>query len=85
MININGIVHIADNDNPGIWYDFGCGWAKAVEAVPFDTHSEVKQRLAMRGIEPTKETHKAIVASILGHSVKDRAVIKAFIDRVRRA
>lgn len=85
MININGIVHIADNDNPGIWYEFGFGWAKAVEAVPFDTHSEVKQRLAMRGIMPTKDVHNAIVASILGKSVKDRAVIKAFIDRVRKA
>lgn len=84
MINIHGIVHIADNGNPGIWYEFGYGWAKAVEAVPFDTHAEVKQRLAMRGILPTKETHKAIVASILGKSVSNRVVIKAFIDKVRK-
>lgn len=83
MINVSGIVHIADNGNPGIWYEFGYGWAKAVPALPFDAVNVVKARIHYSGIEPDKETHKAIIASITGNAKGNRAIVQKFIAKVR--
>lgn len=83
MINVHGIVHITDNGNPGIWYEFGYGWAKAVPAIPFDTMEAVKSRLHSIGIEPDKETHKAVITSVLGNAKSNRAIVQKFIAKVR--
>ena len=48
MISVTGIVHIAHNENPGIWYDLIS--TKAVIALPFDSHDAVMVRMN-KGIE----------------------------------
>ena len=30
MIAVQGIVHVQDNNSPGIWFEIGFSWAKAV-------------------------------------------------------
>lgn len=83
MITVQGIVHVQDNNNPGIWFEIGFSWAKAVPAMPFDQVEQVRARLGTSGVLVDEETKKAVLASITGKSKSDRVVVKAFIDKVR--
>lgn len=83
MISIQGVVHVQDNNSPGIWFEIGYAWSKAVPAMPFDQVEQVRARLGTSGVLVDEETKRAVLASITSKSKSDRVVVKAFIDRVR--
>ncbi len=83
MINATGIIHIAHNENPGIWYDLIS--TKAVIALPFDSHDAVMVRMN-KGIELGKRNHNIIANAISGKVDKiDDMHIRTIIHEVRCA